>query len=426
MRVLVLGGISNASTGLMRALWKDGDTCDLAWRGSRRDGIVLTRAARRFFRVPRASAPDPDAFGAALLDLATTGGYDVVIPMGDWETWLAVTHADELGPDVRLLTPGRAAFAVANDKAEIMVHARSLGIATPEVWDWPDAPDLGSLPPEVRFPVVVKARVGSGVERGLRYAMDPPQLREAYQELMATQAHLPTEDFTRPLIMEFIPGFVHDADLVAKDGEVINICTNVRQLMTPIDGGVGAVTITTDEPALRDLARTLMESLGWNGPADVECKYDPRDGRYKLLEVNPRLWGTLDLSIRAGMNFPTQIRDLALGRSVRRDQDYEVGLRFVFPSRAAAAYGQLARTHGPAALRDPRRYAATTFGLEPRDPVPGVWELAATTVEMARRGRDGLRRRRRGPDGSAPPPRPAPRLPKSLVNTLDRSGDPGF
>lgn len=126
------------------------------------------------------------------------------------------------------------------------------------------------------------------------------------------------------------------------------------------------------------------------------------------------------------MNFPTQIRDLALGRPVDRDQDYQVGLRYVIPARAAPAYRQLARTHGLRALRDPRRYAATTFGLEPRDPVPGVWELAETTARLARRGYDGLRRRRRGPDGSAWPPTPVGGLPRTLVNTLDRSGDPGF
>jgi predicted ATP-grasp superfamily ATP-dependent carboligase len=423
-RVLVIGGPTKAAIGLMRALHAEGDVCDLAWRGTRRDEILLTRAARRFIRVSRTSAPDLDAFGATLLDLATGGGYDVVIPMGDWETWLVVTHAARLEAHVGLLVPRVDAHELANDKGAVMAHAADLGIATPRVWDWPDAPDPGSLPTDLRFPVVVKARAGSGVDRGLRFAADPDQLSRAYIEVSSTEARLPTEDFTRPLIMEFVPGFVHDASAVAHDGVVVNVVTNVRQLMLPIEGGGSAVTITTHEPALAELARTLLESLAWNGPADVECKYDPRDGRYKLLEVNPRFWGNLDVDLQAGMNFPAQVRDLALGREVVRDQGYEVGLRYVFAARAASAYLQLANTHGIGALRDRRRYPTTTFGLTARDPRPASRELAATARSAARQLRALAPRRRATGTG---PRSPSPgSLPRDLVNTLDRTGDPGF
>jgi predicted ATP-grasp superfamily ATP-dependent carboligase len=274
--------------------------------------------------------------------------------------------------------------------------------------------------------VVVKARMGAGVGKGLRIATDRRQLERSYLEIESFAARVPTEDFSKPVIMEFIPGFVHDACAVAKDGEVVNLLTQVRHLMTPIKGGVGAVNITTDEPELRDLARTLLESLRWNGPAQVEFKYDPRDGQYKLIELNPRLWGTLDLSIRAGMNFPAQIRDLALGRPVRRNQPYRIGLRYVFVSRAFGAYIQLAGTHGIGALQDGRTYAATTLGFDPRDPIPGLWELGSTTARVAKGVLAFLRGRIRPAGPSEPVTAVASGLPKALVNTLDRSGDPGF
>ena len=50
--------------------------------------------------------------------------------------------------------------------------------------------------------------------------------------------------------------------------------------------------VTTHEPELASTARNLLESLGWHGPAQVEFKFDPRDKRYKLIELNPKLWGT--------------------------------------------------------------------------------------------------------------------------------------
>lgn len=423
-RVLVLGQPSSLTTGLIKALSNGGNTCDLAWRGTRRGDGAWTRAAGSFLTVSRASAPSLSAFGEQLLELVAESGYDVVVPIGDWATWLIANHTNDLA--VGHLTPGLASFGLANDKAATMAHAEQLGIATPKVWTWPGAPDPSAIPADIRFPVVVKARSGSGVARGLRFATNPEQLVRAYLEVESTTARVPTEDFSRPVITEFIPGFIHDACAVAKRGEVVNMVTQVRQLMTPIGGGVGAVNITTDEPELQQLARRLLESLGWNGPAQIEFKYDPRDGRYKLIEINPRLWGTLDLSIRAGMNFPAQIRDLALDRPVKRDQPYRVGLRYVFISRAAGAYVQLARTHGSKALRDNRTYPATTFGLDAHDPIPGAWEIIATLGKLGRGiGSYAVRRTR----ANRPAPQKAPdraRLPKALINTLDRTGDAGF
>lgn len=415
-RVLVVGGPTKAAIGLVRALAAEGDVCDLIGRGRRRDRVLGTRAARRFISISREAAPDLDALGAAVLEVATGGGYDVVIPMGDWDTELVVRNADRLREHVRVLVPGIEAHALANDKGAVMAHAADLGIATPQVWDWPDAPDPASLPAALRYPVVVKARSGSGVHRGLRYASDADQLVRAYLEIASTEARTSTEDFTRPLIMEHIPGFVHDACAVACDGEVVNVATNVRQLTTPVEGGVAAISISTDEPALAELGRTLLESLGWNGPADVECKFDPRDGQYKLLEVNPRFWGNLDLHLEAGMNFAGQVRDLALGREVARAQRHQIGLRYVFPARAASAYIQLARTHGLGAVRDRRTYPRTTAGLTGRDPLPALGELYVSARSAARELRDVAARR--APATGA--------LPAHLVNTLDRTGDPGF
>ncbi len=175
-RVLVLGQPSSLTTGLIKALSIGGNTCDLAWRESRRDAAVWTRAAGSFLTVSRASAPDSSAFGEQLLELATESGYDVVVPVGDWATWLIANHASDLA--VGHLTPGLASFGLANDKAATMAHAEQLGVATPKVWTWPGAPDPGAIPADIRFPVVVKARSGSGVGRGLRYATNPEQLVE--------------------------------------------------------------------------------------------------------------------------------------------------------------------------------------------------------------------------------------------------------
>jgi predicted ATP-grasp superfamily ATP-dependent carboligase len=60
----------------------------------------------------------------------------------------------------------------------------------------------------------------------------------------------------------------------------------------------------------------------------VEFKRDRRDGSYRLMEINPKFWGSLDLSIAAGVEFPWLAVQAALGEPVDETFPYPVGLRF--------------------------------------------------------------------------------------------------
>jgi predicted ATP-grasp superfamily ATP-dependent carboligase len=185
------------------------------------------------------------------------------------------------------------------------------------------------------------------------------------------------------MLQEFVPGYIHDACVLAKDGEVVQLLTQVRKLMYPISGGVGAVNFTTHNAPVAALARRLVESLGWSGAAQIEFKLDERDGVYKLIEMNPKFWGTLDLAIRAGVDFPVLLRDLLLGRPVR-ERSYRAGVRYRFWfDRALAAHWQLARELGPGAVRDPQPYAATFSDFDWRDPVPDLVRAANSLGRLA-------------------------------------------
>ena len=75
------------------------------------------------------------------------------------------------------------------------------------------------------------------------------------------------------------------------------------------------------------MAVALLNALDWFGVAMVEFKLDPRDGIPKLMEVNPRFWGSLALSIEAGVNFPYLLYRMSLGERFKPVHDYEIGKR---------------------------------------------------------------------------------------------------
>jgi predicted ATP-grasp superfamily ATP-dependent carboligase len=80
-------------------------------------------------------------------------------------------------------------------------------------------------------------------------------------------------------------------------------------------------------PALVTSGLRLLEVLNWNGVAMIECRRDAVTGRHVVMEINGRLWGSLQLAIDAGVDFPALLVRCALGQPVQPPTDYRVGVR---------------------------------------------------------------------------------------------------
>lgn len=373
----------------VRALAAAGDRVELAWPRGRLDGLAMSRALAAWHAVPSAIS-DPAGYIDGVRALVAGGDYDVLLPFGLDACHAVSKYAERLAPHVGFAAPAYDHFALANDKLATARHCAGIGVAVPQVFSDVAEVDLDAVCKAARFPVVVKARSGSGVTEALRYAADAEALRRVYGAMVERAGRGAVRDFSAPLIQEFVPGHIHDACTVSWRGEVITVLTQVRQVMSPIDGGVGAINRTTDSPPLRALARRVLESLDWHGPAQVEFKYDPRDRAYKLIEINPKLWGTLPLSIAAGVDFPGIIRDLVLGRPVRRDVAYRVGLRFgfLFP-QSTQAVAQLGRRFGwDRVWRARHALWPDVVDFDPRDPLPDLRRAAGAVWRQWRRGTD--------------------------------------
>jgi predicted ATP-grasp superfamily ATP-dependent carboligase len=192
-------------------------------------------------------------------------------------------------------------------------------------------------------------------------------------------------EFSRPLIQQFIPGTVHDLCTLCRQGEPVASMTQRRLLMYPETGGGGILNETTWEPDLCEQGTALLRALDWHGPAQVEFKVDEATGETWLMEVNPRFWGTLDLAVQAGVNFPLLTAAVALEKPVGVTGKYEVGLRYRWP----LPYGLL-----HAMMPGKRREAMRAFFLPQNemrsdlrldDPLPHIVEALSAARRIWRR-----------------------------------------
>lgn len=390
--ILIPDKPSQSTVSAIRSLHRAGDSCDVMAPRNRLDAWFASRTIRRWLP-ENPFVEGSSGFGTTVSAALARHGHDVLMPMGPLPTLYAAEQRNVLTSHAALLVPTPEVFVLANDKWATHQLCERIGVPVPMTFELGSEADVAAAGGSITFPAVIKPRTGRGAA-GLSFVGSERELRDAWQRLQSTSSDSPVMDATRPIVQEFIPGTVHDVCAVAHGGELVNALTQERILMRPIAGGIGAIDVSTDEPELRAHAAAIIEALGYEGPLQIEFKRDPGDGTFKLLEINPRFWGTLDFSIRLGMDFPGQVRDLALGRPVRRNLQYPVGARyrFYFPQSAEALL-QLARVHGwrsTIGIAKGRRPAFRDF--DPRDPLPDIRRAAKTLRRIARDGAgDGLR-----------------------------------
>jgi len=322
-----------------------------------------------------------------LVSLIKTGRFDVVLPFSHIAVGVVCSVKDEIEKYARVPFPSFDVFMVCHDKERTVKRAQEAGVPTPRTWCPETLADVRRLATQISYPAVVKARMCSGVAQGLRIARDPEGLARCYQQVSSTTSDCFIDSFGRPLIQEFIPGQIHDAVFLADHGDVRAGLTQVRRVTYPWGGGVGAVNTTTSEPRLLALGKKMLEAVGWHGPTQCEFMRDDRDGEFKLLEVNPKFWGTLDLSIQAGVNFPLLACELAMGRTVSHVSRYRKRLtyRWILQNELFSVWQSPRRLHGfcQFVARFFDTNTVTDFCVD--DLGPGIRTLFQTFVAIARK-----------------------------------------
>jgi len=266
----------------------------------------------------------------------------------------------------------------AHDKLETIRLAHQIDVPTPVTFHPADREELYALREHLPFPCLVKARQGCGVGTTIRFAKTFEELLVGYEEIDNQPSMPPVNDYSQPIIQEYVPGQIHDAVFLYAHGECKAALTQERVITYPVQGGPGAVNRTTDDPLLRRLGQRLLDNLGWHGPAQVEFRLDPRDEQYKLLEINPKFWGTLPLAMAAGIDFAQMACELAYYDNVESAFDYQVDVtyRWLFSGELYALSQQPTRKRLRQFLSF--RQADTYYDWDMRDPLPDLARAIAS------------------------------------------------
>lgn len=280
-----------------------------------------SRYTQKRIRVP-AAADNPELFSDTLLDYLKTRDPEdtVILPMEDATLMWLSSHREEVGQYVSFLIPSHDALLIAQDKSATMKAAEDLKITIPRTYTFESEAAFVNAFDNLDLPgFVIKPCTGSG-SSGILY--------DVKLDHQAAKKHW--DAYGKMVIQERIPAkgeAIGVSLLMDRQGECIASFVHRRLMQYPISGGPSTDRESISYPSLVEDSVKLLKSLNWVGVAMVEWKVDTHSNLPKLMEINPRFWGSLELAVRAGVDFPALYADLSLNKTVRHQHDYKLGER---------------------------------------------------------------------------------------------------
>ena len=266
-------------------------------------------------------ARDPVAFERALLaHIESLGPKPVLLPMEEATIRWLTDRAEVVAEHAHFLIPGRKSLMVALDKGKTFEAAAQGGIPAPHTELPEDPAALARAVAKLEGGAfVVKPRAGSG-SAGVVYG--------EHRNEDAWRAHW--ERYGPLIVQQRVPPegrAVGVACLFDGSGDLKARFSHQRLKQYPVGGGPSTDREAVHEPQLEAWSEALLRSLDWRGVAMVEWKQDPATGGFRLLEINPRFWGSLELAVRAGVDFPSLYARAALGEKIPESFEYQNGVR---------------------------------------------------------------------------------------------------
>ena len=318
-RIVVTCGEQRASLACVRSLGRAGHEVHVV-SGNGRSIAGASRWARSDTALGDPIS-DAGSYRRALTELTGALEADVVIPVTE-PALLAVLEAPEVLAPAKVPFPPLDTFLAVSDKALVMEAARAVGIAVPQQTTLTAPEQVSQISAHVDHALVLKPgrSIREGTKLGVSYV-------QPGHDAAAAITALPPEAFPL-LVQERVEGPGTGVFLLRWQGRTLAAFAHRRLREKPPSGGVSVLRESVAlDPELRQKAEALLDRLGWQGVAMVEFKVDERTQVPFIMEINGRFWGSLQLAIDAGVDFPRLLVEAAEGTPASSAPTYEVGVR---------------------------------------------------------------------------------------------------
>jgi len=269
----------------------------------------------------------PAQFISSLVEAVRRFDITAIIPPTDSSMQAVAGQRDQFQPSVTAMIPSLESYELVSDKYRLMKLAHELGIPVPKTVFVPDG-NIAAVLDQVRaYPVVVKPgrsllKVDERwIKTSVHFVSNVEELTDLYRR---------TPYLRNPsLIQQRIEGEGQGVFGLFDHGRPCALFAHRRIREKPPAGGVSVLRESIELPKpMTDYAVRLLERVKWHGVAMVEFKVDRHSKVPMLMEINGRFWGSLQLAIDAGLNFPYLLYQAMKGMPVAVPNNaYRIGTK---------------------------------------------------------------------------------------------------
>jgi predicted ATP-grasp superfamily ATP-dependent carboligase len=323
-RILVTDGNSRATLAITRSLGFKGYKIFVGEKSKR------SLASSSKYSYQAVIYPDPvteyNKFCESIIDLVNKLEIDLVIPVTDICVFPISNMVKEglLSCKVPLASDDSMRFAA--NKSELIKLNNELGLYVPlsQIIDKKSDINLDDL--KIPYPVVIKpsrSRVmidGKWMFTSVTYANSHDELK--------TILNKADEQIYPMVLQERVKGKGLGAFYCYDNGKCVAKFSHRRLREKPPSGGVSVLRESVEiNPTVDEHSQLLLNKLKWHGVAMVEYKYDSNNNIPYFIEVNGRFWGSLQLAIDSGVDFPNLLVNIMQNKQVKDTHDYKIGVK---------------------------------------------------------------------------------------------------
>jgi carbamoyl-phosphate synthase large subunit len=265
--------------------------------------------AENFFTIPKADDPE---FTESVINICKKTGSEIVLPLVTRELFPLSAAKHTFGKSgIKVLVSDEHALGIANDKSKLYTFLDHAGIRVPQYRVVKNIKDFERAVRELGFPqkrVCFKPSISNG-SRGFRI------LDDTVNEFDLLFNHKPNSTFMsyadsirilsstalpELLVSEYLPGEEYSVDCLVDHGKCRLAVPRIRLKMS---NGISVEGAFEKNEEIIEYASSIVEKIGLHGNIGVQVK-KADNGKYLILEINPRVQGTIVSALGAGVNLP--------------------------------------------------------------------------------------------------------------------------
>ncbi|VVB60045.1 Ribosomal protein S6--L-glutamate ligase [uncultured archaeon] len=327
----------------------------------------LSRYVKKRFLCPHSKG---ELFVNHIIKILEKHKYDVFLPVIDTSYEAASKYKARLEKYVRMPVANYDSMSIALNKRRTMMLAEKKGVPVPATVYPIRLSDIRDNAKKITYPAVIKTADGAG-SGGIAFVNSEAELLLKYPKMVTDKSNL-------PMIQEYIPGKGQGFFALYNNGKPRAIFMHERIREYPVTGGPSTMAKSIYSDSLKKEGLKMLNALDWHGVAMVEFKLDSRDNTLKLMEVNPKFWGSLDLAISSGVDFPYLAYKMALDGDVKPVMKYNESMKFrwIFPGEILHF---LSSEDKIKALKDFMEFDKNIKSdIRLKDPLPNIFQIMLT------------------------------------------------